>query len=48
MGEPHADQENDEVPIDVCRVTAPLDFHSHPSPRVTLRISMDLERRVAP
>jgi hypothetical protein len=42
MVEPHPDQENDEVAIDVCRVTTSLNLQGHPSSATHIAISMNL------
>jgi hypothetical protein len=47
MVEPHPDQEDDEVAIDVGRETASLDLHG-PLLRRQVVISMNLQRRLAP
>jgi hypothetical protein len=48
MVEPHPDQENDEVAIDVCRVTTSLNLQGHPSSATHIAISMNQECRLAP
>lgn len=48
MVEPHADQEDDEIAIDVCRETASLNLMATPSSAVRVAISMNLQRPLAP
>jgi hypothetical protein len=48
MVEPHPDQENDEVTLYICRVTAPLDVQGQPSSATLVAISMILQGWLAP
>ena len=48
MVKPHPDQEDDEIAVDVRRVTTSLDLHSHSLLSDVTPISMDQERRLPP